>query len=52
VHRTDGRIQEAKKLGFHKIFVSGYSKGLEDLGGQIQIIQVCKVEEMVAHLFG
>jgi len=52
VHRTDGRIQEAKKLGFAKIFVSGYSKGLEDVASGIQVIPVTKVEEMVAHLFG
>jgi DNA repair protein RadA/Sms len=52
VHRTDGRIQEAKKLGFREIYVSGYSKGLEDLIDGIKITPLVTVEEMVAHLFG
>jgi DNA repair protein RadA/Sms len=51
VPRTDSRIQEAKKLGFHQIFVSGYSKGLEDIKEGIKIIPVVAVEEMVSYLF-
>lgn len=52
VARIDQRIQEASKLGFEKIFVSGFNKGLKQLNTKIEIVQVSKVEELFAHLFG
>jgi len=52
VARVDQRIQEASKLGFEKIFVSGFNKGLKQLQSNIEIVQVSKVEELFGHLFG
>lgn len=52
VSRVDQRIQEASKLGFEKIFVSGFNKGLKQLQSNIEIVQVSKVEELFGHLFG
>ncbi|MFM7731240.1 MAG: DNA repair protein RadA [Flavobacteriales bacterium] len=52
VTRMDSRIQEAVKLGFHEIYVSRFSKGLETNIPGIHIRQVGKVEEFFNQLFG
>lgn len=50
VNRIDERINEAKKLGFEKIFVSKYNmRGIKKTG--IEIIPVTKVEEVLSLLF-
>lgn len=51
VTRIDQRISEAEKLGFKRIFVSKYNKGLKPSGG-IEVIQCSKVEDMLRRLFG
>lgn len=51
VGRVDQRIQEARKLGFKRIFVSRHNKGLEALSSGIDVIQVGKIQEVFKALF-
>lgn len=52
VNRIEQRISEANKLGFTKIFISGFnSKGLDTSKFKIQIVKVSKVEELFRLLF-
>jgi DNA repair protein RadA/Sms len=52
VNRLDQRIVEAEKLGFEKIFLSAYSQNhIQALNGNIEIIYIAKVYELLAHLF-
>lgn len=47
VSKIDQRIAEAEKLGFAKIFISGYNlKGLEKRKSTIEIVSVYKIEEV------
>lgn len=51
VNRVDQRIQEAEKLGFSTIFVSGYNKiTLKNTGIKIRLVS--KIEDVVSDLFG
>jgi DNA repair protein RadA/Sms len=53
VSRIDQRIDEAKKMGFERIFVSKYNKGdlLKGKAG-IDVIQIGKIDEVFNKLFG
>jgi DNA repair protein RadA/Sms len=51
VNRIDQRIAEAEKLGFEKIIISKYNKGLGKNKFTIEIIQLGKVEELYQYLF-
>lgn len=51
VNRIDQRIAEAEKLGFEKIVISKYNKGVDPLQHKIKIIQVGKIEEVFKGLF-
>lgn len=52
VNRIEQRISEADKLGFSKIFISGYNlKGIERLKTKIEIISVNKMEEVFSAIF-
>ncbi len=52
VSHIDQRISEAEKLGFSKIFISGYNKkGLDKRNYKISIEYVNKVEEVFNKLF-
>ncbi|MBK9147414.1 MAG: DNA repair protein RadA [Flavobacteriales bacterium] len=51
VTRADQRIAEAAKLGFQRIFIPKGTKGLPASAG-ITVVQVARVEEVLAHLFG
>ncbi len=51
-NRIEQRIGEANKLGFKKIYISGYnSKGVDMSKYKIQIVKVAKVEELFRSLF-
>ena len=53
VTRIEQRIGEAQKLGFKRIVVPKRNlKGINTSGLAIQIIEVGKVDEALAHLFG
>jgi len=51
VTRADQRVAEAAKLGFARIFVAQGTKGMAPVKG-IEVIQVARVEQVLAHLFG
>jgi DNA repair protein RadA/Sms len=48
VSRIEQRISEAEKLGFDRIFVSGYnSKTLKTSNQKIEIVSILKIAELV-----
>jgi DNA repair protein RadA/Sms len=51
VNRIEQRIAEAEKLGFEKIIISKYNKGLGKNKFTIEIVQLGKVEELYQYLF-
>jgi DNA repair protein RadA/Sms len=51
VSRIDQRIREASKMGFGKIYISGYQKNISANGSDIEIIPVGKIENLVRSLF-
>ena len=51
VNRIDQRISEAEELGFDKIIISKYSKGIEQSNFKIEIVKCGKMEEVVRALF-
>lgn len=51
VNRIDQRIHEAEKLGFEKIIVSKYNKGIHQKDFKIELIQCTKITEVVKTLF-
>lgn len=51
VNRIDQRIFEAEKLGFEKIIISKYSKGISQKNFKIQLVQCGKITEVVKELF-
>lgn len=46
VNRIDQRITEAEKLGYEKIVISKYNKGITQSQFNIELIQVGKIEEV------
>ncbi|MCU0461955.1 MAG: DNA repair protein RadA [Bacteroidales bacterium] len=52
VSRIEQRIREASKMGFKKICLSKYHKGISVKGQEIEIVPVGKVEHLVRALFG
>ncbi|MBK7889131.1 MAG: DNA repair protein RadA [Bacteroidetes bacterium] len=54
VNRIEARINEAARLGFKEIYVSGYNAGAEKLKKEaaIKVVPVGKVEEVFGLLFG
>ena len=52
VPRVEQRISEAEKLGYKRIFISKFSKGITQDGFKIKLIPVSKIEEVLKHLFG
>ncbi|MCB0760086.1 MAG: DNA repair protein RadA [Flavobacteriales bacterium] len=52
VNRVDQRIMEAQKLGFNRIYLSKYNKGLDQKNYNIQLMKVGKVEEVFRGVFG
>jgi DNA repair protein RadA/Sms len=52
VPHIDQRINEAEKLGFEKMIISKYNKGIKQKDFDIELIQVGKIEEVFRNLFG
>jgi len=50
VNRVEQRILEAEKLGFHKIFISKFTK-ISKINHAIKVVKVTKVEDVFANLF-
>ncbi len=51
VSRIDQRIGEADKLGYERIFVSQYNKGLNNAQYGIKLVQVKRIDEVFRALF-
>jgi DNA repair protein RadA/Sms len=51
VNRVDQRIHEAEKLGFEKIIISKFSKGIDQKNYGIELVLCGKMEEVVKALF-
>lgn len=51
VNRVDQRIHEAEKLGFEKIIISKYNKGINQKDFGIEVIACGKITEVVRALF-
>lgn len=52
INRIESRIAEAEKLGFKKIYISKYHKGLIPGKYKISVIQVGKLDHIFSDLFG
>ncbi len=46
VNRIDQRIAEAEKMGYEKMVISKYNKGIQQTNFNIELIQVGKIEEV------
>lgn len=51
VNRIDQRITEAEKLGYEKIIISKYSKGIDQKNFKIELIKCGRIDEVVKALF-
>lgn len=51
VNRIDQRIYEAEKLGFDKIIISKYNKGIDQKNFTIELVLCGKITEVVQALF-
>lgn len=51
VNRIDQRIHEAEKLGFEKIIISKYNKGISQKDFKIELVLCSKITEVVKALF-
>jgi DNA repair protein RadA/Sms len=51
VSRIEQRIREASKMGFKKIYVSGYQKNIQVSIPDTEIVKVGKIENLVRSLF-
>lgn len=51
VNRIDQRIHEAEKLGFEKIIISQFAKGIDQKNYKIEIVKCAKIDEVVRALF-
>lgn len=52
VNRVDQRISEAEKLGFEKIIISKYNKGVQQANFKIEVVACGRIEEVLRELFG
>lgn len=51
VNRIDQRIAEAEKLGFDRIIISKYNKGIEQKNFKIELVKCGRIEEVLRELF-
>lgn len=52
VNRAEQRIMEAQKLGYKKMIISRYNKGIDPKDFDIELILVGKIQEVFGVLFG
>lgn len=52
VNRADQRIREAEKLGYERILLSKYNKGIDQKDHKIEIVRYGKIEEAFRNLLG
>lgn len=51
VSRIDQRINEAQKLGFEKIFISAYNKGIKQENYDIELVKISKITDALKIIF-
>ncbi len=51
VSRIDQRINEAEKMGFKTMYISKYTKGVDEKNHNISLKKVGKIQEVLVHLF-
>ena len=51
VNRMEQRIYEAEKLGFERIVISKYNKGIEQKNFKIRLVKCGRIDEVVKALF-
>jgi DNA repair protein RadA/Sms len=51
VNRLDQRLSEVAKLGYEKVIVSSFSKGIDFKKNKLEIISCSKIEEVVKNVF-
>jgi DNA repair protein RadA/Sms len=51
VNRIDQRISEAEKLGFEKIIVSKFNKGIDQKNYRIELVLCGRIDEVIRALF-
>lgn len=51
VNRLEQRLSEVAKLGYEKVIVSSFSKGLDFKKNNLEIIRCAKIEEVVKNVF-
>jgi DNA repair protein RadA/Sms len=51
VNRIDQRISEAEKLGFEKIILSRFNKGIDPKNHKIELVQCGRIDEVLRALF-
>lgn len=51
VNRLEQRISEVAKLGYEKVIVSSFSKGIDVKKNKLEIIRCAKIEEVVKNVF-
>jgi DNA repair protein RadA/Sms len=51
VNRIEQRLSEVAKLGYEKVIVSSFSKGIDFKKNKLEIIRCAKIEEVVKNVF-
>ncbi|MBM3185496.1 MAG: DNA repair protein RadA [Bacteroidota bacterium] len=51
VNRLEQRLSEVAKLGYEKVIVSSFSKGIDFKKNKLEIIRCSKIEEVVKNVF-
>jgi DNA repair protein RadA/Sms len=51
VNRIEQRISEAEKLGFEKIIISSFNKGIHQKGWKIELVMCARIDEVLKALF-
>jgi DNA repair protein RadA/Sms len=52
INRIEQRISEASRLGFKRIFIPRFNKGIDFSGVDIEVVKVAQVGELFSKLFG
>jgi DNA repair protein RadA/Sms len=51
VNRLEQRLSEVAKLGYEKVIISSFSKGIDFKKNNIEIVRCSKIEEVVKNVF-
>ena len=51
MNRIEQRISEAEKLGFEKIIISSFNKGIHQKGWKIELVMCARIDEVLKALF-